>query len=429
MSPTHRLGENIAALSVLQLANSLVPLITVPYLARVLQVSEYGHLAFAQALVLYFDILVDYGFNLSATRAITNCRESQLALSTQFWQFLSARLLLALISAVVLAMLVLCVPQLRAVPKLYAGAFLTVLGTALFPVWFFQGIEQMRYITVAHASARLHTIPALFLWVHGPSDLAIAAGIQGSVPAWAALLVVPVLSNRLAHRMFWPSPVQIVSVLRAGWHVFISSAASATNAATTPVLLRLVAGNAELGYFTAADKIIRAVAALSNPATQSLYPHLNALRAASDSSALALIRRSAFWLTAFSGVASLAVYLLAPSAGPMLWGARFIPSVRILRWLAPLPILLTLINSFGAQTMLVFGMDTLLSRISVACALLNGILTLLLGRLFGAAGAAISVVAATLVMLFSLIVALRRNWAALPVAQTSTVAALKVRCE
>jgi PST family polysaccharide transporter len=190
-----------------------------------------------------------------------------------------------------------------------------------------------------------------------------------------------------------------------------------------------VAGNAEVGYFTAADKLIRAVAALSNPATQSLYPRLNALRVGSDRSALALIRTSTIWLTALSTAASLAVFFLAPLAGPMLWGQLFIPSVRILRCLAPLPALLALINAFGAQTMLVFGLDSLVSRISLFCTILNAILTMLLGRFFGATGAAVAIVCATCVMLVSLCLGLRWNWAAAPAAETETAAAMNVRCE
>lgn len=429
MNSARRLGENIAALSVLQVANSVVPLITVPYLARVLHLAQFGQLAFAQALVLYFDIFVDYGFNLSASRAVACCRDSQDALSIQFWKTIAARIVLALVSAAVLTILVLCVPQLRAAPMLYAGAFLTVLGTALFPVWFFLGIEEMRYITIAHSSARLLTIPALLLWVHGPNDVAVAAAIQGSVPVWAALIVVPVLWKKLAHRFLWPSPDQIVALLRSGWQLFLSSAASATNAATTPVLLQLVAGNAEVGYFTAADKVIRAVAALANSATLSLYPHLTALKSRSDRSALLLIRRSSIWLTALSSAASLAIFFLAPLAGPMLWGPRFVPAVGVLRCLAPLPILLALINNFGTQTLLVFGLDSLISRISLFCTLLNAVLTMLLGRVFGATGAALAIVATACVMLAGLSLELRRTRVALPAVEARTAAAMNVRCE
>jgi PST family polysaccharide transporter len=78
-------------------------------------------------------------------------------------------------------------------PLLYAAAFLTVVGTVTFPVWFFQGIEQMKYLTIAQSSARLLTIPALMLFVRQPDHYLRAAVIQGAVPLLATLLIAPVL--------------------------------------------------------------------------------------------------------------------------------------------------------------------------------------------------------------------------------------------
>ena len=137
-----RLRENIIALTSLQALNYIAPLITVPYLMRVLGPERFGLLAFAQAVIIYFDLITSYGFNLGTTRTVAGCRENLSALSETFWSTLYAQIALMLASAGVLAVLVYALPQLRAVPLLYAAAGLTVVGTALFPVWFFQGLEE-----------------------------------------------------------------------------------------------------------------------------------------------------------------------------------------------------------------------------------------------------------------------------------------------
>ena len=428
MKTGHRLSENIAALSILQLSNYIVPLMTVPYLVRVLQPEAYGRLAFAQALIVCLDLIADYGFNLSATRSVARCRNVPEELGARFWLTMAAKLVLTAACAATLAILVLCVPRLRATPELYAAAFLTVLGTTVFPVWFFQGIEEMRYITLAHSTSRLLTIPALLLWVRSSNDLVIAAAIQGGVSLAAGLLVVPVLLKRLPPRFVCPSLTQALGVLKQGWHTFVSSAASGLNAAATVLVLGLVAGNAEVGYYSAADKVIRAVSAMFNPASQAIYPHLSAMKASSQASALVLIRKGLYWMTAVSSAVSLAVLLLAPVAGRMIWGSGFAASVGVLRCLAPLPVLLTLINGVGIPALLVFGVDSLVSRIALISISMNAVLTAALGGWFGALGAALAAVAAAGVTVFLLAMRLRRERLAVWRHESAAVAAADASC-
>src|SRR3954454_10568809 len=106
MKLASQLRRNIFALSVLQVINYTVPLISVPYLVRVLHPSGFGLLSFAQAIILLFDIITDYGFNLSATRTVAGCREDTEMLSRTFWVTLCAKLMLMTGSAIVLAAII-----------------------------------------------------------------------------------------------------------------------------------------------------------------------------------------------------------------------------------------------------------------------------------------------------------------------------------
>jgi polysaccharide transporter, PST family len=406
----NRLRENILALSVLQALNYVVPLATVPYLVRVLGPAHFGMLAFAQALVAYFDLLTNYGFNLSATRAIACLRHDPEALAAAFWRTMYARIALLLASAAILAMLVASVPRFRAMPMLYAGAFLTVAGSVAFPVWFFQGIERMRLITVAHASARLLTIPALILLVRSPHDVVRAAIIQGSVPVFASALLLPAAWKVIRGRPPRPRLGQIFGALGEGWHVFLAQSGLAMNLSTTTVILGLVAGNAEVGYYSAADKVIRAVTSMLGPIAQALYPHLNNLKTHAPGEMPKLMRKSFTWIVLLACGASLAAFTLARPAGMALWGPEFLRSVAILRCLAPLPLLLALINVMGTQTMLVFKMDAALSRIVLAGCVANPVFTAIGAAAFGGVGAAAAAVAATTLVVVGLARALYRSF-------------------
>ena len=113
-----RLGENIASLSTLQVLNYAVPLATVPYLLRVLGPTQFGLLSFAQAVVLYSDLVTDYGFSLSATRAVAACRDEPEQLARIFWRTMFAKIALLLATGAVLAALVFAVPLLKQAPWL-----------------------------------------------------------------------------------------------------------------------------------------------------------------------------------------------------------------------------------------------------------------------------------------------------------------------
>ena len=387
-----RLRENIVALAIFQALQYVAPLITVPYLLRVLGPAHYGLLAFAQALVLYFDAITGYGFNLSATRAVACCRDQPFALATTFWRTVYARTALMLASAAVLAVLVAAVPRLRAAPLLYAAAFLTVVGTAVFPAWFFQGLEQMRLITVAQAAARALSIPALLFFVRNPGDYLEAAAIQGSVSVLAGLLVAPAVWKRLHGRPPRPRLSPIAGTLREGRHLFVAQMGFVLSTNTTTIVLGFIAGSTAVGYYSAADKVIRAVSSLLGPVAQALYPHLSSLREQSLELTLRLMRKSFAWIAALALAVSVATFLLAAPLGPLIWGRGFAGSITVLRWLSPLPFVFALINIFGTQTLLVFGMDALVSRIALAGAGANLLLSAALSWRFGATGAAAAAV-------------------------------------
>jgi PST family polysaccharide transporter len=382
--------------------NYAVPLATVPYLVRVLGPAHFGLLSFAQAIVIYFDLLTDYGSLLSATRAVAIHRHDSEALALIFWRTAAARLLLAFVCALALGAIVLASPPLRASASLYAAAFLTVVGTALFPVWFFQGIEQMKYVTAAHSAARLLTIPALVLLVHRPDHYVRAAAVQGGVPVLAGVLIAPFLWKKLRHRFCRPRASEIAAVLREGWSAFVANSALVVNANATITILGFAAGATEVGYYSAADKVIRALSSLIDPVTRALYPHLSSLKTRSLHLTMRLMRRSYLWLGLPALAVSLATFSMARPLGLALLGPGFLRSVAVLRCLSPQPFLLAAVNLAGVQTLLVLGKDSQVSRTLFAGALVNVALTAWLAARFGALGAAAANVTATVLIAISL---------------------------
>jgi len=116
------------------------PLITFPYLTRVLGPGNYGKVAFAVAFITYFNLITDYGFNLSATREISINRDDTKKVSRIYSSVMVTKTLLMLLTFTAMLTIVLSVDRFRSDLPLYIYTYGIVLGSVLFPVWFFQGV-------------------------------------------------------------------------------------------------------------------------------------------------------------------------------------------------------------------------------------------------------------------------------------------------
>src|SRR5579884_2126749 len=184
------------------------------------------------------------------------------------------------------------------------------------------------------------------------------------------------------------------------------AAISLSNSSATAIL-GFFASPAQVGYYSAAEKFIKAAIAVLNPMNQALYPHVTAKKSESPHLALALIRRSLLATTAMAALVSIAIFFFAHGLCRFVLGPHFFASALALRYMAPLPLLSGLMSVLGTQTMVVFGMDKLLSTIMLSAAAFSIPVTALLSRLFGVVGAALSSLLVALFIVAFMMVALR----------------------
>ncbi len=381
-----KLLGNMFWLYALQGLNYVIPLAVLPYLVRVLGVERYGLVSFAQAFAQYFVILTDYGFNLSATKQIARLRNDPERVSSLFWSVMVIKAVLMVVGFVILIALVTSVPRFRSDARLYEVAYLAVLGNVLFPIWLFQGMEQMRYISLVTGGAKVLSACLLFVLVHRPSDFLTALTIQsgGLLLAGVAGFWIGLTHFNLRSRL--PSYAELRQVLQDGWHLFVSNAAGTLYATTNVFLVGLIAGNVQAGYFSAAERTIRALQGLLGPVTQAIYPHVSGLAAKSRDIALIFIQKTLVWVGTLSFIPSVLLLLLARPIALTFFGPAAAGSIAPLRWIAMLPFIIAVSGVLAIQTMIPFGMEKQLSRIYVVAALTSLCFSLPLIHRFGAAG-------------------------------------------
>jgi PST family polysaccharide transporter len=383
----------MASLFTLQGANYVLPLVTLPYLVRVLGPEKFGLIAFAQAFIQYFVVATDYGFNLSATRDVAVHRDNPQKLGEIISAVMAIKILLALAGAAILGAFTWMVPTFHQHWPLYLVVYLTVAGATLFPTWLFQGLERMRDITWMNMATRLLTTAAIFIFVHNPQNYVLAAAIQSlpvllaAVPAWLVLL-------RRGHSVPLQRPtIQAMrEQIKGGWHVFLSTAAINVYTSSNTVALGLIAGPVAVGYFSAASKISGAVLGLYQPINQTLYPYVSTLFSKSKNNAIAFINKIYYGYISAGLIMTIIVQIFAKDIILIMAGADYLPAIPILKCLALLPIILTFGHIYGGLTMLPFGMTQLFSRIVVTSMVVDLLLIYPLVLQLGGLGAAITTV-------------------------------------
>lgn len=387
-----RLLSNFMSLSVLQGANYVLPLITLPYLVRVLGPEKYGLIAFAQAFIQYFNILTDYGFNLSATREISIHRNNAQKVSEIFSSVMIIKLGLLVLSFVIMSILVFSFWKFRQDWLIYYLTFGMVVGKVLFPVWFFQGMERMKYITFLNITAKLIFTIAIFVFIRQASDYIYVPLLNffGYLVAGALALCIVFRDFKIGFKV--PSYSSLIHQLKEGWYIFISTMAISLYTVSNTFILGIFTNNTIVGYYSGAEKIIKAVQGLLSPISQTIYPHISKLASESKGQALRFIRKMTFLVGGGSFVLSLIVFMFAGTIVRILLGSQYLESITVLRILSFLPFIIGLSNIFGVQTMLAFDLKKGFSNILISASIINIILAFILVPLYKHIGISYAVV-------------------------------------
>ncbi|HAT2491752.1 TPA: flippase [Aeromonas hydrophila] len=389
--------------------NYVIPLITLPYLVRVLDPIGYGSLGFSLAIVQYCCMLTDYGFNLSATQQIAVHRDDKWKVSKLFWSVLACKGGMAFLSLIAVSIAIYTVPRLNDVSLIIYSGLLMVVGNVLFPTWLFQGKEKMGWIALSNITARLLAIPLIFIFVKKPEDAYIAALITSLTTILAGCIGIYFVWRKKWIVWYKPALVDVSEMLRDGWHIFISTASVSLYTTSTTVILGFISGPVSVGYFIAADKLRQAVQGLISPISQSFYPRINATMSKSEKEGFLLIQKFLKWQGAFTLGLSISLFLAAPMLISLAYGKNYDASVSVLMLMAWLPFIVGLSNVFGIQTLLVLGHKQIFSKILMMAGVINIIFIFPLTSIYAEIGAATSVLMTEVIVTITMVVVIMKK--------------------
>lgn len=393
------LTQNVAAMYALQIANYVIPLLTLPYLIRVLGAAQYGLMTIAYAEILFMVLFVDAGFNTLATRRLARPgigarRISEIYAATQLIKAVQCATMFLLLFGLTLA-----VPSIGAAAPIYYATFPIVLGSLLFPTWLFQGLEIMHLTTLCNVGGRLLATVGIFVLVKDPGDVATAALLQASATAISGLLALPFLFGRLRLSLFipryrlWPELRRTFADARAlAPAEFITDAFSNSGI----FILGLFASDAAVGVYAAIDKIARAGASLFQPLIKALFPALSGHWMSASPDATEHCRNWTRRILLLAAIAAIAMFAVAPFALELLFGAGWSEYAALLRVLAAWLAASVVAAVLGQFWLLARGERSTYARCLVIAGVFQLIATVLGAWSFGALG----LVAATVIAEF-----------------------------
>jgi PST family polysaccharide transporter len=267
--------NNFFSLTLLKVLTYILPLITFPYLIRVLGVEKFGLIMFAQATMYYFEIVVDFGFNLSATREVALNAKKVNKLNEIISAVFSIKCFLLIISFLILFTVLSIFDRFTDDYLIYYYSFLKVIAITFFPVWFFQGIEKMKYVTYINIVSKCIYTVLIFVFIQTESDYLLVPLINGFGFFIGSLLALYYVFKHFKHVFVFNSFAIIKQHFIDSSMFFLSRVSVSLYTSSNTFVLGLVASNLTVGYYAIAEKLYMVIRQLYQPIVQVIYPYIS----------------------------------------------------------------------------------------------------------------------------------------------------------
>jgi len=344
----------------LQGLNYVAPLIVYPYLMIVLGAEKFGYIGFSFAIIQYLMLIVDFGFNLSATKRIAIAQNNQSELNNIFSATLNVKLCLLCISFLFSLFLAFGIPKFSIYSTTMMILFIMVIANAFSFVWLFQGLGKIRTISIVNIISKLLILPLTFFFVKVPSDYNKAALIQSLVYVLSSSITCVILLNKkyINNYKIKTTKKQVLEEIKASYPIFISNAATTIYTALFAIILGYFSTPVEVGKYTAVEKIMRSFCYLIFvPIVQSFYPKVSYLSIIESKEAIKLVRKIILIIIILMSGIFCILFFLSPYISIFL-GKGYQGTEKIFKIMSIIPLFIAVGGIFGQLGILALGKET-----------------------------------------------------------------------
>lgn len=374
---------NFGYLSLLQISSYIFPLLTIPYLARVIGVEKFGKIAFAAAIMIWFRSFMDWGFNLTATRDIAIHRNNHNIVSDIFNNVLWAKVVLMIFSYIILSIMTLTIPLFRDNWQIIAVTSTFLLTQAIMPVWFFQALEKMKFITIFGIISKTVFTFAVFVFIKNESQYLLQPIFITLGNAITGIIAMYMITRKWSYKIKISSKKKIIESIKSSTDVFINDIMPNFYNSFSVISLGYFSGSISNGLLEAGMKFTRFFEQVLGLLSQVFFPFLSRK----------IEKHNIFIkLNIYSSLLfSIVVFLLAPFVIKLFYTQDFYNAIIVLRITAFSIFFSSLINVYGTNFLLIKRCEKVLRRITVYSSFIGFALSFPLIYYFDYIGAAVTI--------------------------------------
>lgn len=369
----------------------LFPLITFPYASRVMMADGIGHVNFYQSIIQYLTLLSCLGIPMYAIREIAKVRDDQALRDKTAIEILLLHTMLTILGYVGVAIIAASVAEIRVDIPLFLILSLTIFFTAIGCEWFYQGVEDFKYITIRGLIVKIISVILLFILVRSKDDLYWYAGytvfgvLGGNIFNFFRLRKY-ISFSRLNFKELRP-----LRHLLPALHIFALNLIISIYVQLNSIMLGFMSGDTAVGLFTAASKLSHMLLSIGSALGTAMLPRMSNLIANGEKEHFVqMYRKSMRFMVGIALPLMIGLIVTAPILINLFAGETYKDAVLTLQILAPIIVMISMSNVTGIQTLYPMGKVNIVILSTGIGAVVNFMLNLWLIPIYAQDGAAVS---------------------------------------
>jgi len=322
---------NFSNYGVFQVVNYLIPVITIPYIVRVIGVEKFGILSLAQAVCYYFRIIVEYGFTITGVQLIAQNQGNPEKKGEIFSAILFIQVILMLIGFGIILIATLFISDIHQYFWVYLFSYLAVPANLLLLLWFYIGSEEMRYLNYINLISRITYIILIFGFIRTAKDYIFIPLITDGSLLFAGIFSLLFVLKKFDLKPRWVGWKKIKFYLIDGWPLFISNFATNLYRNSNIIILGILANKEVVGIYSAGEKLIKVFQSIFAPITQTFFPYISRLKTEKSNNSLRTIKKLLLNMGLVGGFISIILFIAAKPITIVFLGKQFLPSVTVMR--------------------------------------------------------------------------------------------------
>jgi len=409
VSERRRLSINFANFGLFQIINYIIPLVTIPYIVRIIGPEKFGVISIAYALTYYLWIIVDYGYNISGVQRISQNQNDIRICSQIAKNIFIIQIVLNLFCLILLFLIINLYKPFSGYKEIFLYYFLVIPANILLASWFYTGVEQVKYISLLSFTSRTIYVILIFSLIRGEQDFILIPIFYSGSMLIGGIISLNIIIRKFKLKFGKTVSSDIFSFLKQDRQIYISNIFMNLYRNSNILILSVFVNEASVGIYSAGEKLIKAIQTTFAPITQAFYPFISRITVTSKSHSQKVIKYILIVTGILAGSIFVIIFLFSDIINHIVFGKDFLATARIMRIASPVIYFGVINYIIGIIFMTNYALKKEFSYSVIIVGLINIVICSILSYYYQNTGAAISFALAEILLFLVMCIFIVKN--------------------